>query len=305
MNEHSYTTEEIATMLKVSKLTVYDLIKKGELPAYRVGKQMRVDSEGLNMYKQRNRMSYEVDKRDMASSPASNPSSIIISGQDMCLDLLGSQLEATSGIKTLRSNQGSLNSLISMYQGRGDIVSVHLFDGQTGQYNLPYIKRILTGRSYIVVNLICRQAGFYVQKHNPKQLYSWKDLHKKNIKLVNREIGAGARILLDEQLDLHNISRESLIGYQHEETSHLSVASVVKQGKADVGVGIEKAAGILDVDFVPLIEERYDLVILKTTENQSWIHHALSLLRSPEFKQELEALGGYSTNYTGQIMYEQ
>lgn len=305
MNENSYTTEEIATMLKVSKLTVYDLIKKGELPAYRVGKQMRIDEEGLHAYKQKNKMCKYEEQKGFPSAPAEKSDAIIISGQDMCLDLVGTHLEAQAGIKTLRSYQGSLNSLISMYQGHGDIVSVHLFDGETGQYNLPYINRILNGRSYIVINLICRQAGLYVQKQNPKKLYSWKDLHKKNITLVNREIGAGARVLLDEQLKLHSISPRSLQGYQHEETSHLSVASAVKQGKADVAVGIEKAAKIVDVDFVPLIEERYDVVMLNTSENQAWINKVLSILRSPEFKQELEALGGYNTTFTGKIMYEQ
>ncbi|GAF65586.1 molybdate ABC transporter molybdate-binding protein [Bacillus sp. TS-2] len=305
MNENSYTTEEVANILKVSKLTIYDLIKKGQLPAYKVGKQMRVDSDELYAYKQRNKMSSNTEVPNMSPLQKPNSDSIVISGQDICLDLVGSHLETVTKVKALRSYKGSLNSLISMYQGQCDIVSVHLFDGETNQYNLPYVKRILTGRSFMVVNLIYRQAGFYVQKNNPKQIQSWNNLCEKNIKMVNREIGAGARVLLDEQLKIHGISPKNLQGYQNEETNHLSVANVVKQGKADVGVGIKRAAEIIDVDFVPLINERYDLVILKTEENQLWLNKVLSILRSSEFKQELKAIGGYNTIDTGKIMYEQ
>ncbi|KYG33394.1 substrate-binding domain-containing protein [Alkalihalobacillus trypoxylicola] len=305
MNENSYTTEEVANILKVSKLTIYDLIKKGQLPAYKVGKQMRVDSDELYAYKQRNKMSSNTEVTNMSPLQKPNADSIIISGQDICLDLVGSHLESVTKVKTLRSYKGSLNSLISMYQGQCDIVSVHLFDGETNQYNLPYVKRILTGRSFMLVNLIYRQAGFYVQKNNPKQIQSWNDLFEKNIKMVNRETGAGARVLLDEQLKIHGISPKNLQGYKNEESNHLSVANVVKQGKADVGVGIKRAAEILDVDFVPLINESYDLVILKTDENQLWLNKVLSILRSSEFKQELKAIGGYNTIDTGKIMYEQ
>ena len=304
MNEGSYTTDEIAKLLKVSKLTVYDLIKKGTLPAYRVGKQMRIDARDLNTYKNQNKM-ISSSPSTVPESSASSKSSIVISGQDMSLDLLGTHLERSTDVQALRSYQGSLNSLISMYQGKGDIVSVHLFDGETGAYNLPFVNRILTGRSYLVVNLLVRKAGFYVQTNNPMQLTKWSDLQKKDLILANREKGSGARVLLDEQLKIHGINPGTLLGYQHEETSHLNVASTVKQGKADVGVGIEKAAKIVDTDFIPLIEEQYDLVLLKTRTNQAFIDQTLTILNSPEFKQEIKALGGYNTAQCGKILYEQ
>ena len=304
MNEGSYTTDEIAKLLKVSKLTVYDLIKKGTLPAYRVGKQMRIDARDLNTYKNQNKM-ISSSPSTVPESSASSKSSIVISGQDMSLDLLGTHLERSTDVQALRSYQGSLNSLISMYQGKGDIVSVHLFDGETRAYNLPFVNRILTGRSYLVVNLLVRKAGFYVQTNNPMQLTKWSDLQKKDLILANREKGSGARVLLDEQLKIHGINPGTILGYQHEETSHLNVASTVKQGKADVGVGIEKAAKIVDTDFIPLIEEQYDLVLLKTKTNQAFIDQTLTILNSPEFKQEIKALGGYNTAQCGKILYEQ
>ncbi|MFK2827034.1 helix-turn-helix transcriptional regulator [Bacillus sp. B190/17] len=311
-NDHvSYTTEEIAQLLKVSKLTVYDLIKKGELPAYRVGRQMRVDAHDLESYKE-NAKSGTRGKRiglPMESEeymPIAHASrQIIISGQDISLDILANYIEKDlKGCRPLRSYAGSLNSLISMYQGEADIVSTHLFDGDTGEYNVPYIRRILVGRSYIVVNFLSRWEGFYVTKGNPKNLHSWTDLTKPEIKMVNREKGSGARVLVDEQLRIQGISPEQVNGYEIEESSHIGVAGKVATGEADVGVGIEKAAHIVGVDFIPLIKERYDLVILKTIQNKALIDHLLQILRSDSFQKEIQAIGGYDLSQMGQIMDE-
>ncbi|WP_078393175.1 helix-turn-helix transcriptional regulator [Shouchella patagoniensis] len=302
MLKGSYTTEEIAQMLKVSKLTVYDLIKKGKLPAYRVGKQMRIDASDLEAYKHKNKTASTVP---VFTKPSPSPQrSVVISGQDISLDILGRHLDQKQNWRSLRSYHGSLNSLISMYQNEGDIVSVHLYDGETGEYNLPYINRILTGRSYLVINLLSRQAGFYVQENNPKKLYDWSDLGKEGLTIVNREIGSGARVLLDEKLKSHHIHYQKLQGYEHEETSHLSVASAVKQKRADVGIGIEKAAKTVGTEFVPLIEERYDLVLLKKEENIELIKQTLSVLKSTSFQEEIAALGGYNVAQTGEVLFE-
>lgn len=182
----SYTTEEIAHILKVSKLTVYDLIKKGELQSYRVGKQMRVDSSDLEAYKQSTKSTPKLTEPSAAiipSVPSYPPSSsrpIVITGQDVSLDLLATHLEKhVPGVRPLRSYVGSLDSLFSMYKGESDIVSTHLLDGDSGDYNLPYIRRLLIGSSYKVVNLLKRRAGLYVAKGNPHKLGSWADLGRR------------------------------------------------------------------------------------------------------------------------------
>ena len=206
--------------------------------------------------------------------------------------------------RPLRSYTGSLNSLIAMYEGEADIVSTHLFDGETGAYNLPYIKRILTGRQYIVVNLLSRPAGLFVQKNNPKNIRTWKDFSNSAIQMVNREIGSGARVLLDEKLRMEGIIPRNVNGYHVEEMNHIAVASKVASGSADVGVGIEKAAALVGVDFIPLIHERYDLVMYKTPETEFLCDSIISILRSREFQSEIGAIGGYDLSLTGTIMYE-
>ncbi|MBB6020730.1 putative molybdopterin biosynthesis protein [Paenibacillus sp. JGP012] len=376
--EQSYTTEEIAKLLKISKLTVYDLIKKGDLVAYRVGKQMRIDATDLEEYKRRSKQlqspaqqstgvsgsgvnqqaigpigteqHYDLTNRTQeqhtisnilagqgegqyaahtteaavssasqmalslyANSPAGFGQNntraarhLVITGQDVSLDILMRHIEKQSmGIRPLRSFMGSLDGLISMYRGESDLVSTHLLDGDTGEYNLPYIRKILTGWSYVVVNLLSRPAGLYVPRGNPRQLNDWTDLNRSGLRLANREKGSGARVLLDEQLRLNGISAAGLLGYDVEETSHMGVAAKVSSGEADVGVGIEKAARLVgQVDFIPLVQERYDLVMLRKQGNEAWIESVLRILQSPEFQQELKAFEGYDVSRTGEILYE-
>lgn len=355
----SYTTEEIAQMLKISKLTVYDLLKKGELPSYRVGKQMRVDASELEAYKRRMRTPAagaaaagasrggvaagaaasaagvadpaahqavgtpsaaahdpgasaddEAARRNrtIASVPRSpSPAgTLVITGQDIGLDLLAKHLESgPSGIRPLRAYAGSLDSLVAMYRGEADIVSTHLFDGDTGTYNLPYIRRILIGAPYMVVRLLGRMAGLYVAAGNPLGLAGWDDLGRPGLRLANRERGAGARVLLEEQLRLRGIRPADVAGYAAELTSHMAVAAAVAAGDADYGVGIEKAAALVGrVDFIPLIQESYDLVVLKTPANLPWISRLLETLRSDSFKRELSAISGYDLSQTGEIIFE-
>ncbi|WEG12373.1 helix-turn-helix transcriptional regulator [Pullulanibacillus sp. KACC 23026] len=323
--EPSYTTEDIANLLKVSKLTVYDLIKKGELPAYRVGRQMRIDVKDFDVYKSKAKqiVTSEVNQEDR-SHPAKNEGlasirknslgmwshpqanrPIIITGQDVSLDVMGKHLEKQlSGIRTLRSNKGSMESLIELFRGEADIVSTHLYDGDSKTYNLPYIKKLLSGYRYLVIHFLKRKAGLYVQKGNPLKIKDWKDLGRDQVTLINREKGSGARVLLDEQLRLNGLLGKKISGYDHEETSHFAVAAVIANGDADVGVGSEKPAKQVGIEFIPLIEEHVDLVILKNDENESLIQQVKNLLQSTAFKNELQYLGDYNLTETGEIVFE-
>ncbi|WP_410985162.1 substrate-binding domain-containing protein [Bacillus cereus] len=304
MDHHSYTTEEVANRLKVSKLTVYDLIKKGELPSYRVGRQMRIDTVDLEQYIKQMKTG-KVQTTSMKLEAKHRESSCVISGQELTLDMLAKHLERLlPGSSMLRAYQGSLMSLIKMSQGEGSIVSLHLFDGDTREYNIPYVKRILVGQPCIVMNLLARNVGFYVQKGNPKGIQTWTDLAKPSIQFINREKGSGIRVLVDEQVRIQNIAKEDIRGYDLEESNHLGVASQIANGKVDVGVGAEKVAQIVNVDFIPLMKEQYDLVILKNKENEQLIEAVKEILQSTEFQNELRAIGGYDISKTGQIIYE-
>ncbi|MBO9608434.1 MAG: helix-turn-helix transcriptional regulator [Paenibacillaceae bacterium] len=317
MSDVSYTVEEIAKLLKISKLTVYELVKKGELPAYRVGKQMRVDDVDLDAYKRRSKPTRHAA---YASAPAPGslsaaglstvaPSAarqLVITGQDVSLDLLARQLDkAAPGYRPLRSYASSMDSLVAMYRGEADIVSTHLLDGDTGEYNIPYVRKLLIGSSWTIVNLLARRAGLYVREGNPLGLADWTSLRgRSGLRVANRERGAGARVLLDEQLRLHGIEPSSLLGYETEHTNHLGVAGCIASGDADFGVGHEKAARLVGgIAFIPLAVERVDLVMLKKG-NAEWVEAVLRILRSDSFRGELQAMGGYDLTQTGQVLYE-
>ncbi|WP_368657869.1 substrate-binding domain-containing protein [Metabacillus halosaccharovorans] len=308
-SEISYTVEEVANLLKVSKLTVYDLLKKGEIPSFKVGRQMRINSKDLDSFISGKKTESPAETLPPSTSRKNQVNdtgtrNLLISGQDMVLDILGKHLEGKGNYKALRSYEGSLNSLLAMYKGECDIVSLHMFDGDTNEYNVPYVKKILIGYQYTIINLISRKAGFMVQKGNPLNITNWPDLNKNNIRLINREIGSGARILLEEQLRIHHLSSSDIEGYDRIETSHLSVASSISSGEADVGVGTEKAAKIVGLDFIPLITERYDLVMINNKENNEILNILSDVLNSASFKKEIQALGDYDISQTGQIIYK-
>lgn len=307
-NNQSYTIEEVSQLLRISKLTVYDLVKKGEIAAYRVGRQMRVDQEDLEKYKLSNKTGI-ADKdhpvlEEVKGTEKNRKNQVIISGQDVVLDMLSKYIEKQMSLTPLRLYDGSLTSLISMYKGECDIVSVHLYDSDTDQYNLPYVKRILVSQPFILMNLVCRNAGIYVQKGNPKNIKGWSDLTIPHLTMVNREKGSGARVLLDEQIRKYGIRSDTLKGYETELTSHFSVASAVASGQADVGIGIENVAKMINVDFIPLIKEQYDLVIPKTNENQALRNVIKESVCSTVFRSQLEQLKGYDLSLTGKIIYE-
>ncbi|SME96324.1 putative molybdopterin biosynthesis protein [Paenibacillus barengoltzii] len=315
----SYTAEEIAKLLKVSKLTVYDLIKKGELPAYRVGKQMRVDSTDLEAYKQRAKggatphaaagvpvfqVPYTVPPRpDVDGGEALGARTLVITGQDPGLDLLAKALESRlRGCRPLRSFASSMDSLVAMYHGAADIVSTHLYDGDTGEYNLPYIRKLFISLPYMVLNFAARRAGFYVKQGNPLGIRSWEDLARPGIRLINREKGSGARVLLDEQLRMHGISPDSINGYDQEETSHMGLGGRITLGQADVGVGSERPAKIAGLEFIPLTQERVDLVVMNKPENREWIAKLRETLESDALRGVLSSLGDYDLSLTGKVL---
>lgn len=300
----SLTPVEVAELLKITKNTVYELIKRGELPAYKVGNKIRVEIKDVEYY-------INSQKNTNISSPISSITSntkqnIVISGQDVLLDILGNCIEKNiKSVKILRSHIGSYNGLFSLYNNQVSISSCHLWDGETDSYNTPFVKKLLPGVPCILVNLAYRKQGFYVQKGNPKNINTWTDLTTTKVNLVNREKGSGTRILLDEKLKSLNIHHKDILGYDCEESSHLSVASFVSRGRADVGLGNEKAAlQVNNIDFIPLQKERYDLVIKKDDLSNPVYQEIVNILKSDGFKSELEGIGGYDLKDTGKIIAE-
>lgn len=231
---------------------------------------------------------------------------IIISGQDIILDVLARHIEEkTDNIRVLRSNVGSYTSLYDLYNDKISISSSHLWDGDTNEYNTAYVRRLIPGIPCILINLAYRRQGFYVAKGNPHNITTWDDLIKSDISIVNREKGSGTRVLLDEKLRLYNVEGESIKGYNFEQSSHLAVASSIAVGDGDLGIGIEKVAHqVSEIDFVPIQEERYDLIIKKSFLKYPLYKLIIEIIQSKEFKKEIKGLGEYDLRDTGKILAE-
>ncbi|HEX9026608.1 MAG TPA: helix-turn-helix transcriptional regulator, partial [Clostridium sp.] len=305
-SEQSLTALQVAELLKITKNTVYELVKRGELPGYKVGKKLRIDKYDVESYinnqkiTKSNNIQLKILKDEPLKEETSNNikkldnlSDIIISGQDVILDVLAEKIkEKANDIRVLRSNVGSYSSLYDLYNDKISISSAHLWDGDTNEYNTAFVRKMLPGISCLLINLAYRTVGFYVAKGNPCKINTWKDLSKQNISLINREKGSGIRILLDEKLRLKNIDREQVNGYNIEKQSHAAVARSIARGEGDVGIGNEKVASQLsEIDFIPLQEERYDLVIKECDLKYPIYKLIINTIQSEEFKKEIEGLG--------------
>lgn len=230
--------------------------------------------------------------------------SIVITGShDITIDLLANRIKQINPVISIAStNVGSIGGLMALKQQEAHIAGCHLLDEATGEYNISYIRKMLPDRKIVLLNLVHRQQGLIVAKGNPKEIKGLGDLLRKDISFVNRQQEAGTRVLLDFKLRELGLSPEAISGYERVEFTHLAVASAVAGGSADVGLGILAAAKALDLDFIPVAEERYDMAIPEEVFNSPLLQPLIVTIKSAGFKQDVEASGGYSIRDTGKVI---
>ncbi len=229
---------------------------------------------------------------------------VIIGSHDVSLDILGNLLRQMYPGRSLSSaHVGSLGGLLALRRGEAHLAGVHLLDEDSGEYNIAYVDKLLPGVPVVLINLVYREQGFMVPRGNPRSVRTFVDLARPNMRFINRQKGAGTRILLDYYLKKEGVDPEDIEGYDREEYTHMAVAAAVAGGSADVGLGIRAAANALKLDFVPITEERYDLVIPQAHWDTGHIQSLLGVLNDPGFRTAVESLGGYSTRATGQEVF--
>ena len=235
--------------------------------------------------------------------PAIRNTIVIVGSHDNTLDVLADQLRAGDGALTLSSSHvGSMGGLMAVKRGVCHLAGAHLLDTETGEYNLSYIKRFLPGTPVRLVNLVMRDQGLIIPKGNPKGIEGIEDLGREDIVFMNRQGGSGTRILLDYRLGQIGLSPEQINGYASEEFTHMNVAVAVLSGTADAGLGIYAAAKALNLDFIPVVTEQYDLIIPQVYFESANIQVLLETINTAAFKTRVEALGGYSTVKTGTVI---
>ena len=227
---------------------------------------------------------------------------VAIGSHDLVLDLAASALRADDPLVTLvSSNVGSLGGLVALRDGLCHIAGSHLLDVASGEYTLPFVDRVFgsAAAEVVVVRLVHREQGLMVAPGNPLGLGGIEDLARPGVRYVNRQRGAGTRVLLDHSLAQLGIAADSVTGYAREEPTHLAVAAAIASGRGDAGLGITAAARALGLDFVPVTWEPYDLVVAPGTLDGPLLEPLWALLRSDKFQAAVTDLGGYSAKEMG------
>ncbi len=224
-----------------------------------------------------------------------------LGSHDLCLELLLAYYRRnTHGFGITFGAVGSMGGLIALSRSEADFATTHLYDANQDDYNMPIIRKLMPKTPLTLITLVERTQGLIVAKGNPKGIASVKDLTQRNLRYVNRQRGAGTRVLFDDLLRKAKISPSAIHGYTHEEKTHTDVAAIISKEEADVGMGIESSAQMFELDFIPIKTERYEVVVRK---NDALVKQFTNIIRSPDFKQAIKNMGGYLIENSGSIRY--
>ena len=257
-----------------------------------------LDSDGVDQ-------GQEIQAELLGPASAVERTLVVVGSHDVALDLLADHMRRRDPrLQVSSTHLGSMAGLMAIKQGRCHLGGTHLLDPDSGEYNVSYLKRYLAGTSVRLVTMALRSQGLMVPKGNPKGITGFADLARPGVRMVNRQAGSGTRVLLDYHLASQGLDPAAIAGYDNEEYTHMGVAVTVLSGGADVGLGILAAAQALELDFIPLMQERYDLCIPLAHVEDPRVRIMLETLGDPEFQRAVAELGGYDVTPMGQVAWE-
>ena len=227
---------------------------------------------------------------------------VAIGSHDPLLDEISDLLHTRFGdVSMVSAHVGSMGGLMAIRRGEAHLAGIHLLDEKTGEYNTSFVKRYFPKGGVRLVECVKRSQGLMVRKGNPDNITGIADLARENLRYVNRQKGSGTRILIDYLCKENNIDVSGIYGYDREEYTHTSVAALISAGSADAGLGIYSAAKLYDLDFLPICDEQYDLLIPDHAWDTPMVQKLLEILKSDGFSKRLDALGGYSIDNPGAV----
>ncbi|RLB06104.1 MAG: DNA-binding protein [Deltaproteobacteria bacterium] len=286
------TTKELADLLRLNEKKVYQLVKEGGIPHVRIAGKWLFPKEHILRW---------IDEG------VQRERDIFIVGSD---DILLSRLLALYSRErfpqslTFYSPVGSLKGVQALLQRKGQICCLHLLDSDTGEYNLPFLNRYLSPQHYVVINLWHRRQGLILKKGNPLGIKSLEDVVRKGVRFINRNEGSGTRLLLEYLLREKGLEEKEIVGFADEVDTHLGVALKVYFGEADVGLGIEYVAHLFPLDFIPLQDERFDLVVPKELWHTEIIKGFIAYIDPMRIRRLFRILPGYDLKATGKVIFE-
>jgi putative molybdopterin biosynthesis protein len=302
MSEEMMNTKEVAGYLGIHEKQVYGLIKTGRMPATRVTGKWIFPKKVIDAWIEANAKS-GLEKARQKSGRI--PDALLASGSnDPVLDILQTCLRKSHPeFFVFSSNTGSTEGLLALERGFTDIAWSHLLDPETGEYNIPYLERLVPSIKAVVVNLFTRELGFVVARKNPARIRDFKDLARKGVRFVNRQSGSGTRLLLDHHLGKAGISTKRVAGYENEVFTHIEVGLAVLSGSVDTGIATAAVSTLLGLDFIPVTRERFDMICDQSVFFQKGVQALMEVLNGKMFRKRVESLESYDFKGAGRILY--
>ena len=299
MNE-IMNTKEAARFLGLNEKRIYQLAKEGKIPATRIGGKWIFPRALMNQW------ILERARGNLKGEETAAANILVVMGSnDLAWDIISHALqEPPFHIIVSVANVGSTGGLIALEREMAHVAGIHMFDPESNQYNIPFLEKYLPGKELVVIHLFQRKQGLIVRRKNLLKIEGLRDLTRKEIRFVNRQKGSGTRILLDFELQQDGISPTDIHGYHHEVDTHMAVAMEILRGKADCGLGVYSVAKSLGLGFIPVKDEAYDLVVLKKNLGLPQTKSLLRVIRSEEFRETLNEVGGYELEDIGKQIWE-
>lgn len=303
IEDNALNAQDVADILQVSRNTVYNLVKTGELSSYMVGRKMRFTLADVDAYIARSHGAQFNAEGEEAASLNLGKDTFCIAGNDILADVIANFL-GQEGVPLLRRYENSYAALHNIYMGAAHAALVHLFDRKTGRFNVPFVQRLVPGTPLVAFHLARRPAGLIVPKRNPKKLSKWSDLLREDVTVALCEHGSGSRVLTDENLVALGAPHTAFA--KHAQcSSTVAAAQFVSAGNADCAVGSEYLVSqFKGLSFIPLTTEEFALVVKKSEEHAAVLRTLRSYLSAPAFMAEASRLGGCDTAGAGNILYE-
>jgi putative molybdopterin biosynthesis protein len=301
MSKEMMNTKEVASYLEIHEKQVYALIKEGKLPSTKATGKWIFPKHMIDSWIEENARTGMNQAKEKA---ARVPGALLAAGSnDPVLDLLLSKLRLLyPDIFIFSANTGSSQGLTALGKGLVDIAWSHLFDKESGQYNIPFLSRLAPGIEAVVLNMFTRETGIITTASNPRHIRTIADFSK-NIRIINRQTGSGTRLLLDDLIEKARIEPSSINGYGDIVFTHLEVGLAVLSGKADAGIATGSVASMLGLDFIQLSTERFDMVLTRDNFFKRQVQALITVLRSDEFKNQASAFGHYDFKCSGMLMW--
>lgn len=302
MSGELMNTKEVAKYLDIHEKQVYLLIKAGKIPCTRVTGKWIFPVKLIDEWIQTGAHDSLQQARKRINSM--DGALLAAGSNDPVLDMLLTAMKKDHpAFNIFSANTGSANGLETLNTGLTDMAFSHLYDPHTGDYNTPYLKKYCPDHQPVVVNLFYRQIGFLTVKSKSNSFTGWESLVHKNVRFINRQRGSGIRILLDYELKNRGISSIDISGYNNEVYTHFEVGLSLTSNEADVGIASAAVAKILDLNFQPLISERFDMILDKSTFFQPALQAFIETLQSREFRNRVEKIGNYNFKDAGRILH--